>query len=113
MKLSTILIVCNEAANIDACVNSVSWTQECIVVEHGSTDDTVQRAKSLLVTLKQTPDWPGFGPQKNRAIDATCGDWILSIDADERVSSELAAEIKEAVLQAAATGKRWLWKFLD
>lgn len=97
MKISAVLIVCNESSNLEACVKSVSWADECVVLEHGSTDDTVKIAHELDVALLQAPDWPGFGLQKNRAIDAATGEWILSIDADERVTPELALEISDAL----------------
>lgn len=106
MKISTVLIVCNEASNLEACLQSVSWADECVVVEHGSTDNTLEIARALNVTVLQTPDWPGFGMQKNRAIDAATGDWILSIDADERVTPELALEMTEALKNADASGRR-------
>ncbi len=106
MKLSVILILHDEESNLTACARSVAWADECVAVEHGSTDHTFELAKSLGLKISQTPDWPGFGPQKNRALDAASGDWILSIDADERVSPELATEITEAIALAVATGKR-------
>ncbi|MFZ3141544.1 glycosyltransferase family 2 protein [Polaromonas sp.] len=106
MKLSALLIVSNEASNLEACIQSVSWADECVVLEHGSTDNTVEIAGRLDVKFSQTPDWPGFGPQKNRALDAASGDWILSIDADERVTPALAIEIKDALKCANVTGQR-------
>jgi len=102
--ISSILIVSNEESNLDACVRSVSWGQECVIVEHGSTDNTVEIARHLNVKLSQTVDWPGFGPQKNRALDLACGEWVLSIDADERVTAELAQEITNAVQNADTIG---------
>lgn len=102
MKLSSVLIVCNEASNLEACVKSLSWTDECVIVEHGSADGTIDIAHALRASVVQTPDWPGFGVQKNRAIDAASGDWILSIDADERVTPELALEMTEAVQKASS-----------
>ena len=106
MKLSAVLIVSNEASNLQACVQSVAWADECVVVEHGSTDDTAAIAGRLEVKFSQTPDWPGFGPQKNRALQAASGDWVLSIDADERVTPELALEIKAALEKAGADGRK-------
>jgi len=102
MGLSVIVITRNEAANIDACVQSVSFADEIVVVDAGSRDDTVARARSLGARVIETADWPGFGRQKNRALDAATHDWVLSIDADERVSPELAASIRAVV--AAAPG---------
>ena len=105
MKLSVVIIASNEASNLDACIQSLSGVDECVVVEHGSTDNTVEIARCLGVRLLQTPDWPGFGPQKNRALNAATGEWILSIDADERVTPELALEITAALQNARATGR--------
>lgn len=106
MMLSAVLIVSNEASNLQACVQSVAWADECVLVEHGSTDNTLEIASQLKVKFLQTPDWPGFGPQKNRALDAASGDWILSIDADERVTPALALEIKDVLRCANVTGRR-------
>ena len=97
-KLSVILITRNEAANIAACLESVAWADEIVVVDSGSTDETPAICRRYTQNLTVT-DWPGFGPQKNRALDRATGDWVLSIDADERVTPELRAEI-EQVLQA-------------
>ena len=101
MKLSAVLIVSNEASNLEDCVQSVAWTDECVVVEHGSDDNTAEIANRLKVKFSQTLDWPGFGPQKNRALEAASGDWILSIDADERVTPVLALEIRQALAHAS------------
>jgi glycosyltransferase involved in cell wall biosynthesis len=97
-KLSVILITRNEAANIAACLESVAWADEIVVVDSGSTDETPAICRRYTQNLTVT-DWPGFGPQKNRALDRATGDWVLTIDADERVTPELRAEI-EQVLQA-------------
>lgn len=96
MKLSVILITKNESANILECLDSVKFADEWIIVDSGSNDDTVARSRSFGATVIET-DWPGFGPQKNRALDAATGDWILSIDADERVTPELANEILHVI----------------
>lgn len=97
MTLSVILITCNEAANIRACLESVAWADEIIVVDSGSTDDTVAIAAKAGARVYRH-DWPGFGPQKNRALGYATGDWILSIDADERVPPALRAEIAQVLL---------------
>jgi glycosyltransferase involved in cell wall biosynthesis len=94
MTLSVIIITKNEAANIGACIDSVAFADEIIVVDSGSSDDTRRIAADKGAKVSCTDDWPGFGPQKNRALDLATGDWILSIDADERVTEELAAEIQ-------------------
>jgi len=106
MKLSVIMITKNEAANIVDCLDSVAFADEFIVVDSGSTDNTVELAREMGATVLQTADWPGFGPQKNRALDLAQGEWVLSIDADERVTPELAAEIcrKIGIARGTDTG---------
>ncbi len=99
MKLSVVLITRNEADNIAACLESVAWADELVVLDSGSSDETVAICKRYGARVEVSPDWPGFGPQKNRALDLASGDWLLSIDADERVTPELRAEI-EQVLKA-------------
>ena len=93
MKLSVVIITKNESLNIGDCIDSVRFANEIIIVDSGSTDDTVMIARQAGATVIETVDWPGFGPQKNRALDAARGEWILSIDADERISASLRNEI--------------------
>ncbi len=97
MKLSVIIITKNEAANIQACLDSVKFANEWIIVDSGSTDGTVELARKAGATVIETADWPGFGPQKNRALDAAQGEWILSLDADERIPDALRDEILAAL----------------
>ena len=75
--LSVILITKNEAANIRACLESVAWADEIIVVDSGSTDDTVAIARQMGARVYEH-DWPGFGTQKNRALGYASKDWIFS-----------------------------------
>ena len=91
-SISVIIICKNEEINITECIKSASFADEIIVLDSGSTDDTIQLAKAAGARLTET-DWPGYGIQKNRATDASSGEWILSIDADERISPALANEI--------------------
>ncbi len=102
--LSVIIIAKNEACNIRDCISSVAWADEIIVVDSGSTDETVSIAKEMGARAYVHTDWPGFGPQKNRALDYAKGDWIFSIDADERVTPELRSEIEQAMRDAKADG---------
>lgn len=97
MHLSVIIITLNEVDHIGACLDSVAFADERIVVDGGSTDGTQDIVRQRGATLVVQPDWPGFGPQKNRALNLAQGDWVLSIDADERVPPELQAEILAAV----------------
>lgn len=98
--LSVAIIACNEAHRIARCLKSVSFADQIVVLDSGSTDDTVAIARGLGADVEVTPDWPGFGPQKNRALARCRYRWVLSIDADEQVSDALAAEILR-VLRAA------------
>jgi glycosyltransferase involved in cell wall biosynthesis len=95
--LSVIVITKNEAARIEACLASVAFADEWIVVDSGSEDDTAERASRLGAQVFSFADWPGFGAQKQRALDRATGRWILAIDADERVTPELEASIRRAV----------------
>ena len=95
-NLSVIIITRNEARNIRACLESVSWADEIIVVDSGSQDDTVTICREFTPHV-YSHDWPGFGAQKNRALGYASKDWILSLDADEIVTPELHAEIEAAI----------------
>jgi glycosyltransferase involved in cell wall biosynthesis len=97
MKLSVIIITKNEADNIAACLESVKFANEWIIVDSGSSDATVALAQKAGATVIQTADWPGFGPQKNRALEAAHGEWVLSLDADERIPEALRDEILAAM----------------
>lgn len=97
MSLSVILITKNEAANIRACLESVCWADELIVVDSGSTDGTADIAREMGAQVYIHADWPGFGPQKNRALSYASKDWVFSIDADERVTPEQRAELEQAM----------------
>jgi glycosyltransferase involved in cell wall biosynthesis len=102
VPVSVTIITLNEAANIEACLASVVWAAEVIVVDSGSTDGTADlaRAKGAKVIVK---DWPGYSAQKNFAAEQASHNWILSVDADERVTPELAAEIARALATATGT----------
>lgn len=102
-SISVILIAKNEALNIRACIESVVWADEVIVVDSGSTDETVAIAREMGAQVFEH-DWPGFGIQKNRALRYANMDWVLSIDADERVSSALRAEIQSVLKDPKADG---------
>ena len=104
--LSAIVITRNEAANIGECLDSLAFCDERIVVDCGSTDGTaaIARERGALVEFHE---WRGFGAQKNHALSLATGFWVLSIDADERVTPELAAAIREAV----AMGDADAWEF--
>jgi glycosyltransferase involved in cell wall biosynthesis len=101
--LSAIVITKNEETNIVACLDSLAFCDERIVVDSGSNDDTVRLAQ-LKGARVANHDWQGFGAQKNFALALAKGDWVLSIDADEQVSPQLAALIKKAIGDGSIDG---------
>jgi glycosyltransferase involved in cell wall biosynthesis len=105
-KLTVTVITRNESANILAALDSVAWADERIVVDSGSTDDTAalarQRTDHVFVR-----EWPGYSAQKNFAAGQASHDWVLSLDADERVTPGLADEIR-ALLGDEPRGRGYL-----
>lgn len=99
MLLSVIVITRNERVNIADCLLSADFADEIIVLDHASSDATADIARSMGAQVVVVQDWPGFGPQKNQALDLARGGWVLSIDADERVTPELRDEIMACILQ--------------
>jgi glycosyltransferase involved in cell wall biosynthesis len=102
MTVSAILITKNAAATLTRCLASVRWADEIIVVDSGSTDDTLSICRAHGAQVFPTTDWPGYGPQKNRALQHAQGDWVLSIDADEWLTEEARDEIRQAVTASEA-----------
>lgn len=96
-SLSVVVIVKNEAQNIETCLRSVAFADETVVLDSGSTDSTVEIARSLGADVHVDSDWHGFGVQKNRALALATCDWVLSIDADERVTPELESAIRNTI----------------
>ena len=105
MPVTATVITCNEAANIQAALESLSWADEIIVVDSESTDATVSIARRFTDRVIVRP-WPGYIAQKNFAAEQATHDWIFSLDADERVSPPLASEIAAVLKGAAAAGYR-------
>ena len=101
--LSAVIITKNEAFNIADCIDGVAFCDEVIVVDSGSTDGTVVLAQGKGARVVHH-DFEGFGRQFNYAASLATSDWVLSLDADERIDAELAAEIKEAVARGDADG---------
>lgn len=97
MTLSISIITFNGESMIRRCLESVAWADEVIVFDSGSTDRTREICMELGAVVTQTPDFPGFGQQKNRALDRATGNWILSLDQDEWVTPELRLEIETAI----------------
>ncbi len=98
LPLSVAIITLNEAERLSDCLASVGFAAEVVVVDSGSSDGTVEIARGAGARVFSEP-WRGFGPQKQFALDQCRQEWVLSLDADERVPPETAAEIG-AVLSA-------------
>lgn len=96
--LTVVIIAKNEAERIEACLQSVSWADEIVVVDSGSSDATCEIARRYTDKVFDVP-WRGFGPQKQAAVDLANNDWILNIDCDERVTPELGQEIRGILAQ--------------
>jgi glycosyltransferase involved in cell wall biosynthesis len=104
--LSAILITRNEAHNLADCLASLQGlVDEIVVVDTQSGDETVAIAQRFGAKIAQPDDWPGFGPQKNRALELASQPWVLSIDADERVTPELATEINLVIGRTQHAGQ--------
>jgi glycosyltransferase involved in cell wall biosynthesis len=101
--LSAIVIAMNNERTIARCIESLRWADEIVVVDSGSTDRTVEICRELGAKVHVTSDWPGHGPQKNRALDLATGEWVISVDSDEWVTVQLREEIERAL---AAAGPR-------
>ncbi|MDR5854089.1 glycosyltransferase family 2 protein [Caballeronia sp. LZ062] len=101
-SLGIAIITHNAAARLAQCLASVSFADDIVVIDGGSTDATADIARQHGARVISAPDWPGFGPQKNRALDALSTDWVLSIDADEVVTPELGTAIRRVIAQPAA-----------
>ncbi len=95
-KISAVIITKNEEENIERCLKSLSWIDEIVVVDSGSTDRTVEICKSYGCKVIET-EWLGYGKTKQLAVNSATHDWILSIDADEQVAESSVSVIKEAI----------------
>ncbi|MBV9955757.1 MAG: glycosyltransferase family 2 protein [Pseudolabrys sp.] len=101
--LSAVIITRDEAANIGDCIATLDFCDEVIVVDSFSSDNTVELARAKGARVEQRA-FDGFGAQKQHALSLAAKDWVLSIDADERVSPALAAEIRQAIAASTMNG---------
>ena len=99
--LSVVIITLNEEQKIRDCLESVKWADEIIVVDCFSQDNTVRIAEEYTDKVYKR-EFTGFGEQKNFALSKATGDWVLSIDADERVTPKLWEEIKKILAEPQA-----------
>lgn len=108
-KLSAVIITRDEEANIGRCLDALGFADERVVVDSGSTDRTLEICRRHHCMLIRT-DWKGYGRNKQLAVDSASNDWVLSIDADEEVSPELAGEIEEVLsADSVMSGYRIRW----
>ncbi|MCG7201367.1 glycosyltransferase [Marinobacter pelagius] len=108
-KVSATIITMNEEDHIADCLRSARLVaDEIIVLDSGSSDRTVEIARQYADVVEVT-DWPGFGIQKQRALDKATGDWVLSLDADERITPELAREINHHLADPDADAYKLPW----
>jgi (heptosyl)LPS beta-1,4-glucosyltransferase len=96
-RLSVVMIVKNEAELLPACLASVSWADELIVLDSGSSDDTLAIAQQHGAKVFQSQEWPGYGKQRQLAQSYASSEMILMIDADERVTPELRTAIEQVL----------------
>ena len=100
LRLSAALIVKNEAAKLDACLASIAdWVDEIVIVDSGSSDATLDIAAKYGAQVHTHTDWQGFGPQRQRAQAHVQGEWVMWLDADERVTPELKQSLQAALQQ--------------
>lgn len=104
-KLSVTIITKNEEKNIKRCLDSVSWADEIVVVDSGSTDRTLEICRQQNCRIIETK-WLGFGPTKKLAVDSASFQWIFSIDADEEMTSQLRDRVKTILQNPDADGYR-------
>jgi len=95
-RLSVFIITHNEEKNIKACLESIKWADEIVVVDNDSNDNTIKICNEYTDRIFQE-EWKGYSRQKQSALDKTTGDWVLSLDADERLTHELRLEIEDTL----------------
>ncbi|MDD5462083.1 MAG: glycosyltransferase family 2 protein [Methylococcales bacterium] len=100
-NLSVVIITKNEEDNMRDCLESVAWADEIVIVDSGSEDNTLAICKNYTDKILTNKDWKGFGYQKNLALQQATKDWVLSLDADERVTAALRTEIENKINNSA------------
>ena len=104
-SLTVVIVAKNEARNIADCIASASFADEILVLDSGSTDSTAALAAAAGARVMKT-DWPGYGPQVARGFALAKSDWVLSLDADERITPALCAQVQAAVRSTGFDGYR-------
>lgn len=103
--MSVVIVARDESRTIEACVRSALWADEVLVVDGGSEDDTVERARAAGARVIANP-WPGFAEQRRFALREALHPWVFSLDADERITAELAREVRERAGREPCDGYR-------
>jgi glycosyltransferase involved in cell wall biosynthesis len=103
VRISLVVICLNEEKTIEACLRSVPFADEIIVLDSGSTDQTVEIAKKCGAKVF-VEAWRGFRDQKNRALELCSSEWVISLDADEALSPQLAQEIDQLLTSGQFDG---------
>lgn len=112
-RLSVVIIACNESTLLKECLESVSWADEIILLDSGSSDNTVDIARQMGARVEQNHCWQGYGKQRQLAQSYATGDMILMLDADERITPELRSAIEQVLFAApsdsiyAITRRNW------
>ena len=104
-SLTVVIVAKNEARNIGDCVRSAAFADEVLVLDSNSSDDTVALARAAGARVVST-DWPGYGPQVARGFGMAHTDWVLSLDADERITAALREEVQSAIASGRHDGYR-------
>ena len=115
VKISAVLIAKNGGPYFQQCLDSLAFADEIVVLDSGSTDDTVAIAEMAGARVFVSEDWPGFGPQRQRAQEHARGEWLFWVDTDEVVTDKLARSIREVVARGEENTvfqvKRLSWFF--
>lgn len=101
--ISVCVVTKNEAHNIEACLSSVAWADEIVIIDSESTDNTVELCKRFTSKITIMP-WMGCGPQREKIYAQATSDWVMFLDADERVTPELAIEIQNIIQNGTCNG---------
>src|SRR5574343_1968173 len=104
--LSLVIITLNAAAQLEACLQSAAFADDILIIDSGSSDGTQALAARYGARVIDQA-WLGFGPQKQFAVDAARHDWVLCLDADERVTPELQAAIEHTLTQPTNSAYRF------
>lgn len=105
-KISAFIVCCNEESKIERCLSSVSWCDEIVLVDSGSTDRTIEIAQKYSPKIFTRP-WPGYVAQKAFGLEQCTSEWVLNLDADEEVSPELRDEIQELLAHDDGSTNGW------